>query len=610
MCWIFAYSWEKDVVPLLLEWLQSLEYRGYDSAGLIAINSNKDTFLEKALWKVSMLARAVEESRNQNIHYNIWIAHTRWATHGEVTIENTHPHSSSNSQFYVVHNGIIENYLDLKNYLNKKGYNFYGDTDSEVLAKLIEEYYNWNMLETLELVCSKIIWAYSVAVINTQNPEELYWIKLGSPMILWITNEGVILSSDINTVSKYATDFISLDDREIVKIEKKSYKIFSLKEKTYIKKEIEKVDDDFCVAYKGDFETFTQKEIHEIPDVLRNVTKGRIDFEKKSITSETLEQLSESGYKKIEIIASWSSYFAGQVGASWCKSLAGIDAEVRVSSEFLYDTFIPQDDVLYIFMSQSWETADVRESVRKVQEKWCNTFWIVNTVWSTIARMCDSWMYTHAWMEVGVASTKNVIAQLAVLLMITISIGTKRNLQGARSREIIEEFGKLPDVIERQLQNQQEIEKLVEKYSKFENFFFLWRWLLQWTAQEASLKVKELSYIHSEAYATWELKHGPLALVWPNFPCFIMWATQSLYEKTVSNVKEIAARKAPVVWIVYENSKHQEIYNDTILLESSDEVLAPFVSLIPMWLFAVWVAKKLGRDIDKPQNLAKSVTVE
>ncbi len=610
MCWIFAYSGKQNAIPLLLEGLQSLEYRWYDSAGLVAINSTDDIFLEKAVGKVSVLTRKIEEEIESTQTYARGIAHTRWATHGEVTLENTHPHVSQNSQFYLVHNGIIENYLGIKEYLIKKWYSFYSDTDSEVLIKLIEDCFNGNMLETLEIAAKKIVGAYSIVVIDTQKPQEIYGMKLGSPMILWIAEDGLIISSDINTVSKYAPEFVSLDDREIIKIDTLNYKIFSTSDWDYVKKDIEKVDEDFCIADKWDFETFTEKEIHEIPEILKNVCTGRINFSEKTITSETLEQLSESNYAKVEIIASWSSYFAWQVWVNWLQSIAWIDACVHVSSEFLYNTFIPKNDVLYIFMSQSWETADVRESVKRVQEKWCHTFWVVNTVGSTIARMCDAWMYTHAWVEVWVASTKNVIAQLAVLLMISISLGIKKDLQRSETKELIEALEKLPALIQRQLENQEKLKDVIDKYSQFSNFFFLGRGLLNGTAQEASLKLKELSYLHSEAYATWELKHWPLALVGPDFPCFVFGATSYIYEKTISNVKEIKARKSPVVGIVYENSKHQDIYDHVITLEETHDQLSPFSSLVPAWLFAVWVAKKLWKDIDKPQNLAKSVTVE
>lgn len=608
MCWIFAYNWNKNAIPILLDWLQSLEYRWYDSAGLISISSDKDIFFEKAIWKVSMLSTKVRSKNSEWHNYTNGIAHTRWATHGEVTLENTHPHISNNKRFYVVHNGIIENYLELKEHLKEKWYSFYGDTDSEVIANLLEEYFIENITKTVELITTKIIGAYSLAIIDKENPKVLIWAKLGSPLILGINTDEIIISSDINTVSKYASEFISLDDREIVKIENASYSIFSLGEK--IEKEVEVVEGDFQIASKWKFETFTEKEIHEIPRVLENVCRWRVNFENKSITSETLDELCDMDISKIEIIASGSSYFAGQVWCSWLASLAGIEAEVRVSSEFLYGTFIPNPKTLYIFMSQSGETADVRESVKKVQEKWCHTFGIVNTVWSTISRMCEFWMYTHAGAEIWVASTKNVIAQLAVLLIVSLRLWLKKDLQSSYAREIIQSLGELPKVIEEQLQNSKETQSVINKYYDYKNFFFLWRGLLQWTAQEASLKLKELSYIHSESYSTGELKHGPLALVGENFPCFVLWATNFMYEKTISNVKEIWARKAPLIWIVYDTSKYKDIYDDIITIPFTHDVLSPFTSLIPSWVFAVWVAKKLWKDIDKPQNLAKSVTVE
>lgn len=607
MCGIFAYSGQKNAAPLLIEGLHSLEYRWYDSAGLICINQKKEVFVQKALGKVNMLSRAVEKSWDTK-EYNTWIAHTRWATHWEVTIENTHPHYSSNKRFYIVHNGIIENYMDLKKFLEKKWHVFYGETDSEVVAKLIEQYFTWDIFETVELITSKIVWAYSLAIIDTEKPDTIIWAKLWSPMIIGIADDGIILSSDINTVSKYASDFISLDDREIVKIENGKYKVFSMWE--IIEKNVEKVDDDFVVAHKWDFETFTEKEIHEIPEVLKNVSQWRINFSEKSIKNETLDTLWKMDIQKIEIIASGSSYFAWQVGVSWFKTLAWIEAEVRVSSEFLYDTFIPDAQTLYIFMSQSGETADVRESVKKVKQKWCYTFGIVNTAGSTISRMCDMWMYTHAWAEIGVASTKNVIAQLSVLLIMALDFGLKRDLQSSTARDIIDQFWKLPEIITGMLNDQTQIEKIIEKYHTYNDFFYLGRWLLQWTAHESSLKLKELSYLHSESYPTGELKHGPLALVWPEFPCVVIGTTNFLYEKTISNVKEIKARKAPVIGYIYENSKYSEVYDDIVYIPETHDVLAPIVSLIPTWLFAVWVAKKLWKDIDKPQNLAKSVTVE
>lgn len=608
MCWIFAYNWKENSIDLLVEWLRKLEYRWYDSAWVMWVNSKWEVFLEKAIWKVSNLATKVEKRENKDNNYNCWIAHTRWATHGKVTLENTHPHHSENARFYVVHNWIIENYMSLKEDLEKK-YSFYWQTDTEVIAKLIEKLFDWNIVTTLEKVIKKLVWAYSIAVVDRENPSVLIWAKLWSPMVVWVWENGIFLSSDINALWKVATEFTTLDDRETVIIKDGKFNVYSLSWEK-INKETEIITDNMWLADKWKFETFTQKEINEVPQVLKNALKWRINFETKTINNETLEELNSLDIKHIEIIASGSSYFAWVVWKNWFEELSGIKTEVRVSSEFLYETFIPNKKTLYIFMSQSWETADVRESVRMVKEKWCLTFGIVNVVWSTIARMCDMWLYTHSWMEIWVASTKNVVAQLAVLLLMSLSMWLKRDLQVSEAKNIIEKLDELEEKLEWLLQNTKHYKKLADKYSKYNNFFYLWRNLVYWTACECSLKIKELSYVHAESYSTWELKHGPLALVWPNFPCIVINPKWINREKTISNIKEIKARDWVVLWVITAWDTTKDIYDDIIEIPKTHPILTPFLPLIPLWLFSVEVAKNLKRDIDKPQNLAKSVTVE
>lgn len=608
MCWIFAYNWKENSIDLLVEWLRKLEYRWYDSAWVMWVNSKWEVFLEKAIWKVSNLATKVEKRENKNNNYNCWIAHTRWATHGKVTLENTHPHHSENTRFYVVHNWIIENYMSLKEDLEKK-YSFYWQTDTEVIAKLIEKLFDWNIVTTLEKVIKKLVWAYSIAVVDRENPSVLIWAKLWSPMVVWVWENGIFLSSDINALWKVATEFTTLDDRETVIIKDGKFDVYSLSWEK-INKETEIITDNMWLADKWKFETFTQKEINEVPQVLKNALKWRINFETKTINNETLEELNSLDIKYIEIIASGSSYFAWVVWKNWFEELSWIKTEVRVSSEFLYETFIPNKKTLYIFMSQSWETADVRESVRMVKEKWCLTFGIVNVVWSTIARMCDMWLYTHSWMEIWVASTKNVVAQLAVLLLMSLSMWLKRDLQVSEAKNIIEKLDELEEKLEWLLQNTKHYKKLADKYSKYNNFFYLWRNLVYWTACECSLKIKELSYVHAESYSTWELKHGPLALVWPNFPCIVINPKWINREKTISNIKEIKARDWVVLWVITAWDTTKDIYDDIIEIPKTHPILTPFLPLIPLWLFSVEVAKNLKKDIDKPQNLAKSVTVE
>lgn len=607
MCGIFAYNGTQNSVPFLIEWLRNLEYRGYDSAGIYCINSDKNALLEKAVWKVSNLATKVERNNEKLDNYYSWIAHTRWATHGKVTVENTHPHYSQNERFYVVHNGIIENYMELKESLQKK-YTFYSETDTEVISKLVEELFDGDIFSTLEKVTNKLVGAYAIAIIDKENPETLVWAKLGSPMIVGIGDNGVFLSSDINAISNVAHEFTTLEDNETVSIKNGNYTVYSLGE--VVKKETEEVDDRFETADKGIFETFTEKEIHEIPTVLRNALKGRINFETKEIKNETLSALNEYEIENIEIIASGSSYFAWVVWASWFKEIAQIKTEVRISSEFLYETFIPSKKTLYIFMSQSGETADVREGLRMVKQKGCLTFGIVNVVGSTIARMCDMWLYSHSGIEVWVASTKNIVAQLAVLLTMSISMWLNRDLQMKDAKAYIEKLEELPNKLEGQLEQKNKIKDLSKKYSKYNNFFYLGKNLLYGTACECSLKLKELSYVHAEAYSTGELKHGPLALINPDFPVIAINPKNELRDKNISNIKEIKARSGTVLGVITAGDTTKDIYDDVIEMPKSHNILTPFLPLIPLWLFAVHLAKELGKDIDKPQNLAKSVTVE
>lgn len=607
MCWIFAYNWKQNSVPFLVEWLRRLEYRGYDSAWVFAVSPEKETFLEKEIWKVSNLATKISKNPKKDWNYTSWIAHTRWATHWKVTVENTHPHHSENNRFFIVHNWIIENYFTLKKDLEKK-YKFYSETDTEVVAKLFEELFDWDLHSTLEKVTKKIVWAYAIAVIDKENPDTIIWAKLWSPLIIGVSDDAIFLSSDINALWNVAQEFTTLEDYETVIIKNGKFEVFSFWKE--VKKQTEELTEEMWNVSKGKFETFTEKEIFETSQVLRNALNWRIDFENKVITNETLEELNSYNFENIEIIASGSSYFAGMVWKSWFEELADIKTELKVSSEFLYEKFLPNKKTLYIFMSQSWETADVRESVKMVKEKWCLAFWIVNVVWSTIARMCDMGLYTHSGVEVWVASTKNIIAQLAVLITMALSMWIKKNLQISEAKLIIEELWKLDLKIEWLLDRQAHYKNLAKKYSKFTNFFYLWRNLVYGAASEASLKLKELSYIHSESYQTGELKHWPLALVWPNFPCIVINPKNILREKTISNVKEIKARNGVVLWVITAWDTEKDIYDDVIEIPKCHKILTPFLPLIPLWIFAVEIAKELWRDIDKPQNLAKSVTVE
>lgn len=608
MCGIFAYNGSENPVPLLVEWLRNLEYRGYDSAWVFAVAADGHFLLEKAVGKVSNLATKVEKNTKKDDTYITGIAHTRWATHGGVTEANCHPHVSSDERFFVVHNGIIENYRELREMLTKDGFIFYSETDTEVIAKLLEKLYDGEIFSTIEKMLTHLVGAYALALIDREAPDTLYGAKLGSPMIVWVSGDGTYLSSDINAISRVATEFVTLEDREIIRIAWGKYSIFALGQE--VSKCPEKITAEFQTATIGNYDTFTEKEIYEIPEVFKNALKWRVNFATGEIRSETLDMLRDHEFERIEIIASGSSYFAGLVGSYWFRELAGLPCEVRISSEFLYDTFLPSRTTLYIFMSQSGETADVRECLRMVKEKWCLTFGIVNVVGSTIARMTDMWLYTHAGIEVGVASTKNIIAQLAVLMTMSLSLWLSRDLQARDARDIVKHMSELPEKFSVQLAAAKEINPIIEKYAHYNNFFYLGRNILYGTAAECSLKLKELTYIHAECYSAWELKHGPLALIQPEMPTIVLNLKWVIRDKTASNIKEIRARNGRVLGVVTIGDDMDDLYDDRIEVPSSHPLLSPFLPLIPMWLFAVGIAKKLGKDVDKPQNLAKSVTVE
>jgi len=609
MCWIYAYIWEKESINFLVNWLRNLEYRGYDSAWVCVINKTWDYYLKKSIWKVSNLASKIEDDNKNLSWFNTWIAHTRWATHGGVTEENCHPHYSQNKRFFLVHNWIIENYIDLKKDLEKKWYTFYWNTDSEVIAKLIEDEFEKDLETTIKKIAKKLTWAYALAVIDKENPDVLVWAKIWSPLVLGFWKKEFFLSSDPNALKESCEHFIPLEDWEIVVIKNGTFNIFNLAneilEKNKIAIESNESSDDLW-----DFSHYMLKEIYEIPRVLNNALAGRIDFDKKEITSKTLEELNNKKINKIVIIASWTSYNAWLTAANWFEDLADIETCVYVSTEFKYKKHFINKKTLYVFISQSWETADSLECLKIVKKKWGLTFWIVNSVGSSIARLTDIGLYTHSGVEIGVASTKAFIGQLGVLLLMALSLWISRNLDYLKFKNIIDNLENLDKKLQKVLDNYASIKKLSEKYSKYNNMFFLWRNLLFPIALEWSLKLKEITYHHSEAYSAWELKHWPLSLIDENFPSVLINPKSKLEEKNISTLKEIQARDGKVIWVLTENDKHKQEFDDIIEIPETIEELNPFLVATALDLFAYYMALHLWREIDKPRNLAKSVTVE
>jgi len=610
MCGIFAYYWDKRASNFLLNWLKDLEYRWYDSAWICEVDKYWKVYIEKSVWKVSNLAEKVNTKDNELKGFNIGIAHTRWATHWEVTIENTHPHKSENDRFYIVHNWIIENYIELKNKLSNKWYSFYSDTDTEIIAKLIEDEFENDIVFTIKKIIKKISWAYALAIIDRKDPEKLVWIKKWSPLILGINNDEYFLSSDIHALKKVANDYIILDDNEVVILENKTYSIISSNSWEKIEKTSEEIkikDEEISL---GDFSHYMEKEIFETPRILEAVLSGRINFENHEIKSNTLEEISKKEINKIEIIASWTSYNSWLVASYWFEEIAEIETSVHIWSEYKYKKKFINDNTLYIFISQSWETADSLECLKIIKNKWWTSFWIVNVVASSIARLSDFGLYTHSGTEIWVAATKSFIWQLWALLILAMYLWNKRNLDYIKYIEIINNLEKLKDDLREILLNSAKIAELAKHYTPYKNFFFLGRNLLYPIAMEWSLKCKEITYRHTESYSAWELKHWPLSLIDKDFPTILINPSSKLRGKNISTLKEIKARKWKVIWVISKNDKYKDLYDDYIEVPETIEELSPFTTSVALQLFSYYLAKDLKREIDKPRNLAKSVTVE
>lgn len=608
MCWIFWYIWKNSASELLLNWLQSLEYRWYDSAWMTLINEKKEVYTSKSIWKVSNLASKIKEENKNLEDFCIGIAHTRWATHWWVTLENTHPHYSNNHRFYLVHNWIIENYIELKKELIAKWYSFYWNTDSEVVANLLQDLFEKDLETTVKKVKDLITWAYALAIIDKENPIEIIAIKLWSPLVVWISKDEIFLSSDANALSNITEKYIPIDDKEMVIINKNNYKILNawqeISKNSFISQKSNTIED------MWEFKHFMLKEIFEIPNIIQNILWGRINFETSEIKNNWLDKLDVKNIEKIEIIASWTSYNAWYIWSYLFEELANIPTNVNISTEFKYKKQFINDKTLYIFISQSGETADALECLKIVKNKWWNTFWVVNVVGSSIARMCDNWLYTHCWVEVWVASTKAFIGQLITLLIISLYLWNKKDLDYKKYQEILYWLKNLKDDINTVLTQSQDIEKVAQKYANYKNMFFLWRNTFYPLAMEGSLKCKEITYNHTESYSAWELKHWPLSLIDENFPSILINPEWRFYEKNISTLKEVQARSGKVIWVLTKNDIHSKEYDDVIEIPKTNEYNALFTSWVALQLFAYHMANFLWKEIDKPRNLAKSVTVE
>jgi len=608
MCGIVGYIGNRKAKNILIEGLKRLEYRGYDSAGIALLDDGIK--IEKAVGKIKNLQ---EKCNSWDICSTTGICHTRWATHGAPNEINAHPHQSCDGKITLVHNGIIENYAELKNNLLKKGHLFKSETDTEALVHLIEDCYQGNIKEAVVKALSRVQGTYGIAVMCSSEPDRIVVARNGSPLIIGMGKDENFVASDVAAVLAYTKQVIYLDDKELAVVKNNEIETFELDSNEEIAKSTSEIKWDIDVIEKGGFEHFMLKEIYEQPKALKNGMAGRINLKEGTVNFGGLN-LQAKDLKNIEriiITACGTSWHAGLIGEFLIEKLAGIPVEVEYASEFRYRNPIISKNTLLIVVSQSGETADTLAALREAKRKGAKTLGIINVVGSTIAREVDGGIYIHAGAEIGVASTKAFVCQVSVLTMLAVYLGRMRNLSISESICILKELVLVPEKIEKILATKDQIKLIAQKYYNYKDFLYLGRNINYPVALEGSLKLKEISYIHAEGYPSAEMKHGPIALINPDFPSFFVVPKNDLYEKTVSSIEEIKARSGKVVAVATEGDEEiKRIVDDVIYIPKSHEVLSPLLAVIPLQLFSYYVACERGCDVDKPRNLAKSVTVE
>jgi len=612
MCGIVGYIGKKEAYPIIIKGLKRLEYRGYDSAG-IALIDNGALNIYKKKGRVTDLEEA---ALGKNVHAHIGIGHTRWATHGEPSDRNAHPHTSNNGNLAMIHNGIIENYVSIKNELLKKGYHFTSDTDTEVLLNFIEDIQKnnqCNLEEALRIALKRVVGAYCILLIDKNDPDTIIAARKGSPLVIGIGKGEHFLASDASPIIEYTKEVVYVNDYEIaiVKADELTLKNLGNEKQTPF---ITKLDIDLAAIEKGGYDHFMLKEIHEQPETIHDCLRGRLLPEVGKIIMSGIENHLEALTQahRIIIVACGTSWHAGLVAEYMIEELCRIPVEVEYASEFRYrNPIIHKGDVI-IAISQSGETADTLVALENAKEKGAFIFGVVNVVGSSIARLSNAGAYTHAGPEIGVASTKAFTGQLAVLAMMALKIGlAKGTLAHDRYLTLMQELADIPDKVREILKNTEPIQQIAEKYKDANDFLYLGRGYNFPVALEGALKLKEISYIHAEGYPAAEMKHGPIALVDNQLPVVFVATKDKYYEKVISNVQEIKARKGIVIAIATEGDNTlPPMANDTLFVPETDEVLAPLLSVIPLQLLSYYVGVAKGYDVDKPRNLAKSVTVE
>ncbi len=606
MCGIVGYIGAKEAADILLCGLEKLEYRGYDSAGLATFENGKINVI-KSVGRLKNLADKVKE--DGTIKGNCGIGHTRWATHGAPSDVNSHPHSSK--RVTIVHNGIIENYIEIKKFLTDKGYVFLSETDTETVAHLLDFYYDGDPIETIKKATAMIRGSYALGILFCDRPENIYAVRKDSPLIIGLGQSENFIASDIPAILKYTDRYNLLEPGEIAIISKDKVDVLDLDNNPVIKTE-ERVTWSVEDSEKGGFAHFMLKEIHEQPTAIRNTVSPRTNDCLPDFSNENIPDSLFKNVEQIKIIACGTAMHAGLVGKHVIESLTRVPVEVEIASEFRYKNPIVSEKDLVIIVSQSGETADTLAALRLAKEKGAKTLAIVNVVGSSIAREAEHVIYTWAGPEIAVASTKAYTVQLSVMYLLGIKIALeKETISPDLAKHYQSVLFNIPELVEKVLATEETCKKCAEKFVNTTDLFFLGRGIDYTCCMEGSLKLKEISYIHSEAYAAGELKHGTIALISDGTPVIALTTQDYLYEKMVSNIKEVKSRGACVLQLCKEGCQlDSSVYDDVIFIPDTDDLFAPLLSVVPLQMVAYYVAVLKGCDVDKPRNLAKSVTVE
>jgi glucosamine--fructose-6-phosphate aminotransferase (isomerizing) len=608
MCGIVAYIGFRPALPILLEGLKRLEYRGYDSSGVSLLSSGKiKTF--KAPGKIKELEKKLEKEKIDGF---LGISHTRWATHGEPNEMNAHPHLSENGKISVVHNGIIENYAILKKKLLAEGVKFASETDTEVVAHWIAKHYKGSLSQAVLEALKHIEGTFGLAVICEDEPDVLVGARRGSPLVLGVGERESFLASDVSAIVGHTKKIVYLEDNDVVIVGREGFEIKNIKDKS-VSREIQEVDADLEIAQKGDYKHFMLKEIFEQPEALKNCTRGRLLLSdgnaKLAGLDNSLKEL--RSIDRIIIIACGTSYYAAMVGEYLIEEWASIPVEVEYASEFRYRNPIIGSNTLVFTISQSGETADTLAALKEAQNKGATVLSICNVVGSTIARASNGGVYLHVGPEIGVASTKAFNAQVTVLALIALLLGRQRRLSSVQGMEIAQAISSLPAAVEETLKLSDGILEIAKIYCNHPNFLYMGRHYHYPVAMEGALKLKEISYIHAEGYPAAEMKHGPIALIDANMPVVIVAPKDALFDKIVSNAREIKARGGKLIVVTTSDCSPLDEFADHIIkVPSVSSALMPVITSVPLQLLAYHIAVLRGNDVDQPRNLAKSVTVE